>query len=255
MMGAVESTRVFRRVTGRIALITVIVAGALLLSLDGRSSAAAAQPATVIAISGFQFFPGELTVPPGTEIRWHNEDAPEHLLRSGGPNEPDRGGQFGSETLRTGDSFALVLSEPGAYPYFCELHSRMQGRITITPNAAADSAAPVDEAAVSVPDEDRGAGPPTVTIKDFLYQPETMQVTAGTVLTWVNRDLDPHVLASGMPRSRDAGRDFESPLLARGDSFVVRFARPGIYWYFCRAHPWMTGAVVVSETPPPASGE
>lgn len=39
--------------------------------------------------------------------------------------------------------------------------------------------------------------------------------------------------------------DFESPLLAPGDTFPLRFDRPGAVAYDCEIHPFMTGTIKV----------
>ena len=79
-----------------------------------------------------------------------------------------------------------------------------------------------------------------VTIEDFAFGPGTITVPRGTVVTWTNKDDEPHtVVASG------ADKLWKSPALDEGESFSFTFDRPGTYSYFCTVHPRMQGTVVV----------
>lgn len=95
----------------------------------------------------------------------------------------------------------------------------------------ADTAAPKQTAAVE---------PNTITIDNFTFGPQTITVTAGTTVTWINHDDEPHtVVNEGAPRL------FKSQALDTDDKFAFRFDKPGTYQYFCSIHPHMTGTVVV----------
>lgn len=92
----------------------------------------------------------------------------------------------------------------------------------------------------------RGGGPQTtgsatgegaVRIVDFSFQPTTLTVTPGTVVTWTNDDSAPHTAT---------GDGFDTGMLNRGDANSVTFETPGSYAYICTYHPSMKGTVVVS---------
>ena len=79
---------------------------------------------------------------------------------------------------------------------------------------------------------------PQVTIREFSFSPSTMQIKAGTTVTWTNRDEDAHTVAiSGSPVSRP---------LQTGETYTHTFAQPGTYSYLCTIHPTMRGTVVVT---------
>lgn len=80
-------------------------------------------------------------------------------------------------------------------------------------------------------------GEGTVRIVDFSFQPTTLTVTPGTVVTWTNEDSAPHTAT---------GDDFDTGMLNRGDANSVTFETPGSYAYICTYHPSMKGTVVVS---------
>lgn len=75
-----------------------------------------------------------------------------------------------------------------------------------------------------------------VTIKPTELDPAVVVVGPGTDVKWTNRDL----------RARALGGDFDSPSIAPGKSFELRFRHPGVYEYRDRDNPLLTGTVIVS---------
>jgi plastocyanin len=86
-----------------------------------------------------------------------------------------------------------------------------------------------------------------VNIYEFLFVPGAVEVTPGTTITWINHDIAPHTVTSGITGDDNVGETFDSPELQPGQDFNYTFNEPGIYPYFCRFHPNMTGRVIVSE--------
>jgi len=78
-----------------------------------------------------------------------------------------------------------------------------------------------------------------VTIDNFSFSPATINVKAGTQITWVNRDDIPHTVVS------DDKATFKSRPLDTDEKFSFTFDKPGTYNYFCSIHPKMTAKVVV----------
>jgi plastocyanin len=78
----------------------------------------------------------------------------------------------------------------------------------------------------------------TVQIKMFKFSPRTLTVKAGTRVTWVNRDGDPHTVKS-------AKGHFASGALDTGKRFSVVLRHRGTFTYLCTIHPYMHGTVVV----------
>jgi amicyanin len=79
---------------------------------------------------------------------------------------------------------------------------------------------------------------PNVKIDNFSFGPPTLNVTAGTTVTWTNRDDIPHTVVS-------TEGAFKSKAVDTDEKFSYTFAKPGTYAYFCSIHPKMTGKVVV----------
>jgi plastocyanin len=79
----------------------------------------------------------------------------------------------------------------------------------------------------------------TVTIQNFAFSSETLTIKAGSKVTFVNKDAAEHnaVAVDG---------SFETPLLAKGESYTVTFTKAGTYKYFCEPHKsFMTGTIIV----------
>jgi|SRR6516225_497294 plastocyanin len=79
-----------------------------------------------------------------------------------------------------------------------------------------------------------------VKIDNFSFSPANLTITAGTTVTWINRDDIPHTVVSS-----DDPRVFKSKALDTDDRFSFTFTKTGTYSYFCSIHPKMTGRVVV----------
>jgi plastocyanin len=72
------------------------------------------------------------------------------------------------------------------------------------------------------------------------YAPTTVNVQAGTWVTWSNAGLDAHTVTA-------IDGSFDSGNLDPSDGFSWFFADPGTYEYICTLHSWMTGSVIVSD--------
>ena len=77
-----------------------------------------------------------------------------------------------------------------------------------------------------------------VKIDNFSFGPAALTISAGTTVTWINRDDIPHTVVS-------PDKVFKSKVLDTDEKFSFTFDNPGEYGYFCSVHPKMTGKVVV----------
>ena len=81
------------------------------------------------------FSPNPATVKVGDTVTWTNDDDQPHTVTSGnGPDDPNKGKAFdsGPSALATkGKTFQHKFTEAGQYPYFCELHPMMVGKIIV----------------------------------------------------------------------------------------------------------------------------
>jgi plastocyanin len=82
------------------------------------------------------------------------------------------------------------------------------------------------------------ADQPRILIKDFMYMPMSLTVAAGTTVTWVNMDDEPHNVISDAGLFRSGGFD-------TNESFSYKFDKPGTYRITCSIHPRMIATIVV----------
>ena len=102
------------------------------------------------------------------------------------------------------------------------------------PSTVASAAAP--SAAASAP----AAGGPAVSIKDFAFNPQTIQAKVGDSITWTNQDSTAHTVTLD-DKSVDSGS------LAPGSTFNHAFTQAGTFTYHCEIHKQMTGTITVSS--------
>lgn len=103
--------------------------------------------------------------------------------------------------------------------------------------------APTSEPAVEETEEAPSEGD-TVLVQGFRFQPERLEVVAGSTVTWTNEDDIGHTATSGTPDA--ATGDFDVALDGKGASGMHTFEQPGTYAYFCEVHPSMRGEIVVT---------
>jgi predicted secreted protein with PEFG-CTERM motif len=78
------------------------------------------------------YIPYQVTIDPGGEVTWSNDDTAAHTVTSGTAAEgPD--GNFDSSLFMAGTTFSVKFDdyEPGTYPYFCMVHPWMTGEVIV----------------------------------------------------------------------------------------------------------------------------
>lgn len=99
-------------------------------------------------------------------------------------------------------------------------------------------ATPSDAADRANDDGKAATGAQAVQIENFAFGPETLEIPAGTTVTWTNLDSVAHTATA------DDGT-FDSGNLNANESFSFRFDTPGTYVYNCSYHPSMQGTITV----------
>jgi plastocyanin len=103
----------------------------------------------------------------------------------------------------------------------------------------APPAAGSPEAAASESDGDTTSTGSEVAIESFTFSPETVEITAGTTVTWTNNDEAMHTATA------DDG-SFDTGAINQGETASVTFDEPGTYTYVCSFHPGMKGTIIVT---------
>jgi plastocyanin len=74
--------------------------------------------------------PNPVNVKAGGTVAWTNEDTVAHTVTSGsGFNDQTLGREFDSGFL--GKGFSHIFFKPGVFPYFCEIHPTMVGKVIV----------------------------------------------------------------------------------------------------------------------------
>ncbi len=105
----------------RLGLLSLALASATL------SSSFAASPATLdVDIAKFAFVPKEITVAPGTRVRWTNHDETPHTVTHQAATKV-----FSSPGMDIDDHFEFVFMSEGDFAYFCTVHPMMTGVVHV----------------------------------------------------------------------------------------------------------------------------
>jgi len=79
-----------------------------------------------------------------------------------------------------------------------------------------------------------------VKIDNFKFDPREIVVPIGTKVTWTNADDVPHTATA-----KGEDPSFDSGAIDTDEKFSFTFTKPGVYTYYCKVHPHMTGVVTV----------
>jgi plastocyanin len=165
----------------------------------------------------------------GTVAHGFEIEAEEGREDNSGPGSSDG---FKAETrlLQPAQRQRLTVSlAPGVYKFECIVDGHddlgMEGLLTVRRGAP------------FVLDERSDAK--AVTISGFVFSEPSLEVVAGSRVSWVNDDPTEHTVTA-------EDESFDSGPIAPGEGFAVRFADAGEYPYVCAIHPDMRGTIVVS---------
>jgi len=112
--------------------------------------------------------------------------------------------------------------------------------ITYGLHRAANLIAPSDPPPTKVAVLPEASSPVKVEIDNFAFKPNELTIAVGASVNWVNRDDVPHTATS-----KGATPAFDSKALDTDDSYSFKFTNPGVYHYYCKVHPHMTGTITV----------
>jgi plastocyanin len=143
--------------------------------------------------------------------------------------------------MAAGMTFTMRFDSPGVYDYACGIHPDMRASVTVVAAAEPEvSAATPQSASPSAEAAAAGADQATVTIAQTAYGPASVEIAAGSTVSWTNEDPVIHTVTA-----RDGS--FNSGVLQPGAGYRLVFETPGTYDYFCAVHPGQAGTVVVSD--------
>jgi plastocyanin len=219
--------------------------------------------------------PDPITIRQGDGVQWTNEDNAPHTVTS------RQEGVFDSGLINAADTWLLNSAEiaPAQYEYYCTLHPFMVATLVVSNGAAAPaqssanataaqdtainnqsgtsanntpagnsttpaatSNVPLASGSVTTVSIMTGASVPT---NGQFYEPNNVDTTVGSMVSWVNDDTAPHTVTTGTVTNNIPTPDgiFDSAIMNPGDRFPFVFGKAGEYPYYYTIHPWMTGKV------------
>lgn len=78
-----------------------------------------------------------------------------------------------------------------------------------------------------------------IDIQGFAFSPGQIKIKSGSKVIWTNKDAVQHTVTS------DSGKELDSKILNKGDSFEHTFNQKGTFDYHCSIHSGMKGIVIV----------
>ena len=108
----------------RRAVIRGATAAAVVLPFAARRSAAHSGVVHEVRIERFRFAPARLEVRVGDHVRWTNHDLAPHTATADDAS-------WDTGELRRGESAEIEVTDDMVLDYFCALHPRMTGELSI----------------------------------------------------------------------------------------------------------------------------
>ena|SRR5579883_2551148 len=90
-----------------------------------------AQSTVLVSMQNQQFLPANITVAAGTTVVWENDDDPSDPDHNSHDVAADDGSFYNDTLILPGQQFAVTLTTPGTYSYYCDLHVDMIGVVTV----------------------------------------------------------------------------------------------------------------------------
>jgi plastocyanin len=193
------------------------------VTVEGTVPAGSAE-VTIVDDDPNGFSPGTITIDPGQSVTWVNSHDDAHTATGIG---------FDTGIMQPGTLATVTFDRPGTFPYACQIHPEMTGIVEVRGAAATpDDATPAATPAA-------GGASETVTISNIAFSPAEITVPMGSTITWTNEDPVDHTATA------EDGQ-FDTGVIAAGQSASVTFDQAGAFTYICAFHPTMSGTVIVT---------
>jgi predicted secreted protein with PEFG-CTERM motif len=76
------------------------------------------------------FIPSEVTINPGDQVIWSNDDSAAHTVTAGSAADGPSG-VFDSSLFMAGTTYSFQFEDEGDFPYFCMVHPWMEGIVHV----------------------------------------------------------------------------------------------------------------------------
>ena len=104
-------------------------------SAQGETKVSIVSGASTMADKAFS--PNPVNVKVGDTVTWTNDDSQAHTVTSGNSSDPDKGKVFDSSPnfnplLSPKQTFQHNFTTAGDFPYFCQVHPTMIGKVVVS---------------------------------------------------------------------------------------------------------------------------
>lgn len=179
-----------------------------------------------VSIQNFTFSPASLEINVGDIVRWTNNGG-FHSVDANATTFPNNPETFGNSNGPAGWVYEYTFNIPGEYDYRCGVHTAtMFGDITVIGDLP------------TIHD---------VTVSDFVFTPEFIQIEVGDIVRWTNVDGF-HNVDGNQTDFPDNPEAFGNEPGFPGWVYEHTFSIEGTYDYQCVIHPFMLGQVEVVES-------
>jgi plastocyanin len=127
---------------GILTALALVVASGAIAFVSVRAQQSGGTHVTIVegasTMTDKAFDPNPVNVKTGDTITWTNKDSQIHTVVSGtGPSDPDVGKAFDSSPglktlLAPNQTFSHKFDAAGQFPYFCQLHPTMVGKVVVS---------------------------------------------------------------------------------------------------------------------------
>jgi plastocyanin len=105
-------------------LITFVVLVSACMAMNKKKVDTASHGPGIVWMKADRFSPGVLTIKVNTTVTWTNKDLWAHTVTADN-------GLFKSGKLGSGDTWSYTFNKAGEYPYHCDIHSHMKGKVVV----------------------------------------------------------------------------------------------------------------------------
>ncbi|MEM2759705.1 MAG: plastocyanin/azurin family copper-binding protein [Nitrososphaerales archaeon] len=140
------------------------------------------------ANSGKSYDPKEVTVTPGTTVIWTNMDTAGHTVTSGDVKDASTWANLfdsGFPLMPPGATFEFKFDKVGEYPYFCQVHPWMTGKVIVKEAAPPPPPPPMPEP-TPTPEPEEG----TITVTHEGRSFDVMVTMSNGAVTAIDVDPD-----------------------------------------------------------------
>ena len=126
---------IFSALLTALALSTTLSGFVTSVSAQGGSNVSIVLGASTLVDKAYS--PNPMNVKVGDTVTWTNDDNQAHTVTSGNSSDPDKGKVFDSSPnfnplLAPKQTFQHKFTTAGDFPYFCQLHPTMIGKVVVS---------------------------------------------------------------------------------------------------------------------------